>query len=74
MDEEITSIENNDTWKLVPRPSGKKPIGFKWIYKERNNTKKEVERYNVKLVIKGYSQKHEIDYDEVFALVVTLLD
>jgi hypothetical protein len=25
-------------------------------------------------VVKGYSQKHEIEYDEVFALVVTLLD
>jgi hypothetical protein len=36
----VTSIENNDTWKLVPRPSGKKPIGFKWIYKEKNNAKK----------------------------------
>jgi hypothetical protein len=40
MDEDITSIENNNTWKLVPRPSGKKLIGFKWIYKENNNTKK----------------------------------
>jgi hypothetical protein len=60
---------------LIPRPSGKKPIGFKWIYKEKNNAKKEeVERYNAKLVVKGYSQKHEIEYDEVFALVVTLLD
>jgi hypothetical protein len=24
MDEKIASIEKNDTWKLVPRPSGKK--------------------------------------------------
>lgn len=55
MDEEITSIEKNDTWKFIPRLSGKKPIGFKCIYKEKNNAKKEIERYNAKLVVKGYS-------------------
>jgi len=34
MDEKIASIKKNDIWKLVPRPSRKKPIGVKWIYKE----------------------------------------
>ena len=47
----------------------KKPIDFKQIYKEKKNTKGEVERYKVKLVTKGCSQKHEIDYDEIFAPV-----
>ena len=40
MDEEIASIEKNDTQKLVPRSSGKKLIGVKWIYKEKKNAKK----------------------------------
>jgi len=29
IDEEIESIEKNNTWKLVPRPKEKKPIGVK---------------------------------------------
>ena len=29
MDKEIASIKKNDIWKLVLRPSGKKPIGVK---------------------------------------------
>jgi hypothetical protein len=29
MDEEIVSIKKNDTWRLVPKPNKKKPIGFK---------------------------------------------
>jgi len=45
----------------------KKSIGVKWIYKEKKNIKGEVERYKVRLVTKGYSQKQGIDYDEVFA-------
>jgi hypothetical protein len=72
MDEEIASIVKNDTLKLVPIPNRKKPIGVKWIYKEKKNAKEKVERYKARLVEKGYSQKHMIDYDEVFALVATL--
>jgi len=40
IDEETTSIEKNDTWKLVSRQSGKKPIDVKWIYKEKKMSKK----------------------------------
>jgi hypothetical protein len=29
MDKEIALIKKNDTWKLVPRPRGKKPIDVK---------------------------------------------
>jgi hypothetical protein len=45
IDEEIESIEKNNTWKLVPRLKEKKPIGVKWIYKEKKNVKREEERY-----------------------------
>jgi hypothetical protein len=72
MDEEITSTKKNDTWRLVPRPNEKKPIGVKCIYKEKKNSKGEVERYKAWLVTKDYSQKHGIDYEEVFSLVARL--
>jgi len=57
---------------LVPRPNKKNPIGVKWINKEKKNAKGEVERYKTRLVAKGYSQKHGIDYEEVFAPVARL--
>ena len=50
MEEEITSIEKNDTLKLVPRPSEKKPIPVKWIIKEKKNAKKKVERWISNLI------------------------
>ena len=32
MNEEIQSIEKNNTWELTSFPVGKKPIGVKWVY------------------------------------------
>jgi hypothetical protein len=72
MNKKIASIEKNDTWKLVPKLKEKKPIDVKWIFKEKNNVKREVKRYKARLVVKDYNQKHNIDYNEVFALVARL--
>ena len=35
MNEEIQSIEKNNTWELTSLPIGKKPIGVKWVYKTK---------------------------------------
>ena len=35
MDDEIHSIEKNDTWELTSLPPEKKPIGVKWVYKTK---------------------------------------
>ena len=69
MDEEIKEIKKNDTWELAILPIGKKTIGVKWVYKLKKNAKGEVERYKARLVVKGYSQRQGIDYDEVFGPV-----
>ncbi|XP_059636085.1 uncharacterized protein LOC132278305 [Cornus florida] len=72
MDEEIKSIEKNDTWELATLPKEQKAIGVKWVYKAKKNANGEVEKYKARLVAKGYNQKPGIDYDEVFPPVTHL--
>jgi hypothetical protein len=65
MDQEIESIERNDTWELVTLPREAKRIGVKWIFKTKYNENGEIEKYKARLVAKGYSQQHGIDFNEV---------
>lgn len=69
MNDEFKSMKDNDVWDLVPLPEGFKPIGCKWIFKTKRDSKGNVERYKACLVAKGYTQKEGIDYKETFSRV-----
>ncbi|GAU36545.1 hypothetical protein TSUD_277510 [Trifolium subterraneum] len=69
MDQEMEAIENNNTWQLTTLPHGANVIGVKWIYKTKYNEKGEIEKHKARLVVKRYSQKHGVDYNDVFAPV-----
>ena len=52
-------------------PEGKRAIGCKWVYKKKEAiSEKEGEKFKACLVAKGYSQRKEVDYDEIFSSVV----
>ena len=70
MQQELKSIQENNTWVLVDLPPGRKAIGCKWVFKKKLNEKGEIERYKARLVAQGYNQKFGVDYDAVFAPVV----
>lgn len=69
MKEEIDSIDKNDTWEAVNLPAGRKTIGSKWVFKTKYDSNGSVIRRKARLVAQGFTQKHGIDYDEVFAPV-----
>jgi len=64
MKDEMKSMQDNDVWNLVKLPKGVKPIGCKWIFKTKRDSKGNVERYKARLVAKGFTQKEDIDYNK----------
>jgi len=67
MDEKMRSLLENDTWELVERPEGVKPIPMKWVYKVKQDAQGNVERYKSHLVAKGFLHKQGVDFEEVYA-------
>ncbi|CAM8922617.1 unnamed protein product [Rhodiola kirilowii] len=71
MIEEIQSMHDNNTWKLVPRPADVKPLACKWIYRiKEGNSPNDPPRFKARLVAKGFHQRDNIDFNDIFALVV----
>ncbi|CAN1849719.1 Retrovirus-related Pol polyprotein from transposon TNT 1-94 [Linum perenne] len=72
MKEEIDALDYNETWDLVPKPEGVKPISCKWVYKVKSRPDGSIERYKARLVARGFSQQYGIDYDETFSPVAKI--
>ena len=66
MDEEINSLESNDTFTLTPPPPTRDVVGGKWVYTIKSGPNNE-ETYKARYVAKGYSQIPGVDYHETFA-------
>ena len=47
-------------------------VGYKWIYKIKTCSDRSIERYKTRLVVKGFTQKYGIDYEETFAPVARI--
>ena len=67
MEEELKSMKDNEVWDIIELPKGIKTIGCQWIFKTKHDFNGNVERYKVRLVAKGYTQKEGIDYKETFS-------
>jgi len=72
MEDEYQALIDNDTWRLVPRPPGANVVTGKWIYKHKFHSDSSLARHKARWVVRGFTQRHDIDYDETFSPIVKL--
>lgn len=72
MNEEMKSLQTNETWELVECPPGKKPVGCHWIYAGKYKADGSIECFEARLVAKGYTQIYGINYTKTFAPVAKI--
>jgi hypothetical protein len=54
MQEEYNSLLENQTWDLVPLPSGRKFFRCIWVYRTKSTKDGQINRYKARLVAKGF--------------------
>eukprot|EP00253_Pinus_taeda_P010051 PITA_10051 len=58
MQKEYDALMKNETWKLVDPPLGTKPIGCKWVYKNKYKADGSLDKHKARLVAKGNNESY----------------
>ena len=58
--------------ELESPPPNCRPIGLTWIFKVKESPQGVIIKYKARLVVKGYSQRKGVDYDEIYSPVVRI--
>jgi Reverse transcriptase (RNA-dependent DNA polymerase) len=71
MDKEMASIAEHETFELVKRPeNGVNIVSCKWVFAVKADKNGFVDRFKARLVARGFSQQHGVDYTETYSSVV----
>ncbi|GJU59185.1 retrovirus-related pol polyprotein from transposon TNT 1-94 [Tanacetum coccineum] len=72
MQEELLQFKIHNVWVLVDCLKGVRPIGTKWVLKNKIDERGIVIKNKARLVAQGYTREDGIDYEEVFAPVARI--
>ena len=64
MEEEILSLQESETYELVPRPNSP-VLGGRWVYAKKYNEDEEI--FKARFVAKGYAQVPQVQYTDTFS-------
>ncbi len=67
LEDEYKTLMDNNTWNLVQRPADRNFIKSKWVFKMKSSYEGVNERFEARIVAKGFTQVFGIDYRETFA-------
>lgn len=67
---EFEALQWNRTWRLVDRPPGAHVVSGKWVFRHKLNPNGTLERYKARWVVRGFTQRAGVDFDETFTPVV----
>jgi hypothetical protein len=70
MEAECATLHENHTWDLVQHPLQANVVTGKWIFRHKFHADGSFDRYKARWVLRGFTQRPGVDYDETFSPVV----
>jgi len=70
MEDEYGALLQNSTWDLMLRPPRTNVVSDKWIFKHKFMADGSLERYKARWVLRGFTQRPGVDFNETFSPVV----
>ena len=67
---ELTALAANDTWKEIISLKNVNIIISKWMFKLKLHINNTLDKLKTRVVTRDFSQMHDIDYENIFALTV----
>lgn len=68
----MKSLYENHTFELVKLRKDKRALKNKWVYRIKQEEYISQPRYKARLVVKGFSQRKGVNFDEIFSPVVKM--
>jgi hypothetical protein len=72
MDREMATLEEAGTWSTVPRPADRNVVGSKWVFRLKRKADGSIDKYKARLVARGFTQVHGVDYFDTYSPVAKL--
>lgn len=70
--EEMKALHENYTYELIELSKGKGALKNRWVFRSKVEPNSSQPRYKIRLVVKRFSQKKGIDFEEIFLVVVKM--
>ena len=67
MKTEIESLNETETWDLVPKEKGQNIIPGRWMYKIKHDSNGNIDKFKARCVAKTFKQIEGIEYSDTFA-------
>jgi len=67
--DEISVLQNSETWKLIPLPSRKSIVSCRWVFTIKVGLDGTIDHLKARLAAKGYTQIFCLNYGSTFSPV-----
>lgn len=67
--DELTALTSKHVWIETPTPKGKPIVTPRWVFAKKHDAQGHLVRHKARLVARGFTQIHGLNYDETYSPV-----